>query len=348
MAEKANQHYVSQFYFRYFSQDGKSICVLNRKDGCTFQSAPIKGQASKNYFYGDAETEQVLSEMEREFSSALKQIKTDLCFKKCTPENYALLIQHIALQRSRTMRARATNKPMDDKQAQLYVEYMVRNYGHQLPEETRNMFLDNIQNAEAEPKQAQLSHMKIAIEHAGSLCDLFPVILQNKTTRPFIFGDAPVIFINPYLKKVTSTGVLGAQSNGLIILYPIGNQYSIMLIDDRKYRMKNIRGSILAVKDLKDVAALNKLQIHNAFSSVYFSDYQYSDYVKNLWRKEQQRLVEHKGKVFEIPEFDNGEVASTLIHSFEPQLPFIPKFSFLDYQELPENYYRFSRRDNLL
>lgn len=345
MANKANQHYVPQFYFRYFSQDGNSICVLTRNNGRTFESAPIKGQASKKYFYGDEKIEQTLSEMEGQFSYALRQIKDDLCFKKCTPENYVLLLQNIMLQTSRTITARQKNKPIRDKEAQLYVEYMVSNNDHLLSKETKDMFLNNIQGVEADPQQWQSMNMGMAIKATESLCDLLPVILQNKTNRPFIFGDAPVVFINPYLKNITLRGVLGTQTPGLIILYPIGSMHSIMLIDETAYRIKKLRGSVLVVRDLKDIAALNKLQIHNATSAVYFSDNQYSRYVANLWMQEKQKLVEHKGKVIETPEFDhNGELISYLIHSFEQQLPFIPKLSFLEYQELPEKDYRFSRR----
>jgi len=345
MANTANHHYVPQFYLRYFSQDGKSICVLNRKNGSAVESAPIKGQASRNYFYGDAEIEQMLCEMEGLFSSALRQIRTNLCFEKCTPENYALLIQHIALQRYRTMKDRRSSKPMDDKHAQLYAESMVHNSGHLLTEEKKALFLDNIQGVEAEPKKWQGMRMMTAIENAESFCDLFPVILQNKTNRPFIFGDAPVVFVNPHLNKVTSRGVLGAQAQGLIIFYPIGTKHCIMLIDEKKYQIKKLHGTVLAIRNLKDLAVLNKLQIHNAFSSIYFSDIQYSEYVKHLWTQEKKNLIELEFKVTEIPEFDNkGELTSYLIHSFEPQLPFIPKLSFLDYQELPEKDYKFNRR----
>ena len=345
MAEKANQHYVPKFYFRFFSQDGNSICVLTRNNGRTIESGSIKGQASKKGFYGDTKIEQILSEMEGSFSSALRQIREDLCFEKCTPENYALLLQNIVFQKSRTMTDRNKSKLREDKQAQLYVECLVNNNEHLLTEETKNIFLDNIQGVEANPQHSQILRMETAIKHADSLCDLLPIMLQNKTTRPFIFGDAPVVFINPYLKNITSTGVLGACTPGLIILYPIGNTHSIMLIDERTYRIKKFRSSVLAVRDLKDVAALNKLQIHNASSAVYFSDSQYSQYVKYLWMEEKKNLVEHNGKVIETPEFDNnGELVSYLIHSFEQQLPFIPKLSFLEYQELPENDYKFSQR----
>lgn len=345
MAHKANQHYVPQFYFRYFSKNGKSICLLNRDSGKTIESAPIKGQASKRYFYGDAEVENALSEIEGLFSSALRQIKDDSCFESCTPENYVLLLQNIMLQKSRTMSARKKSKAMQDRLLQLYMECEVNN-DESLDEETKEAFRTITQGLEANPKQYQGMEMSIAIECSKSLVDLLPIILHNRTNLPFIFGDAPVVFTNPYLKNVTLRGVLGAQTPGLIVLYPIGSMHSIMLLDERTYKIKKFRNSILLVRNLIDIAALNKLQIHNASIAVYFSDYQYSHYASELWRQEKVRLVDHRGKVVEAPGVDhNGEPMGDIVHSFEEQLPFIPKFSFLEYQELPEEEYRFSLRE---
>jgi len=82
MSKKVNQHYVPQFYFRYFSENGKSICVLNRDSGKAIKSASIKGQASKKYFYGDSDVEDRLSEIDGLFSTALRQIRKSFSFTK--------------------------------------------------------------------------------------------------------------------------------------------------------------------------------------------------------------------------------------------------------------------------
>jgi hypothetical protein len=57
MSALRNHHYVPQFYFRRFSGDQKSICLLTRSTGKTVPRAPIKGQASKIGYYGDEEVE---------------------------------------------------------------------------------------------------------------------------------------------------------------------------------------------------------------------------------------------------------------------------------------------------
>lgn len=344
MSNYSNQHFVPQYYFRYFSKDGKSICLLNRNNGATIESASIKGQASKKNFYGNDEVEQTLSKIDTAFNNALNQLRINPCFENCSAENYSLLLQNILLQKSRTLSARNKSKASEDKLLQLFWECEVKN-DDSLNEKTKNDFLEYISCFEANPKQYQLVEMSVALESIKHLGDLLPVFLNNKTDIPFIFGDAPVVFLNPFLKNVKRRGVLGAQTPGLIIIFPLDDKNCIMLIDKINYRIKNLCSSVLPIKNLKDISALNKLQIHNATNSVYFSDYNHSGYVSELWRQEKRRLVEHKGYVNTAPGFNqDGQLLGDIYHFFEKQLPFIPKFSFLKYQMLAEMKYRFTRR----
>ena len=64
-AETKNQHYVPQFYLRYFSVDMKNVGVYILKSGKNIPSVPIKGQASRDYFYSDSmEIEKTLGALE--------------------------------------------------------------------------------------------------------------------------------------------------------------------------------------------------------------------------------------------------------------------------------------------
>ena len=74
MAERKNHHYVPKFYFRRFSKDEKSICLLRREGGQAVPSAAIKHQASKNKFYERDDVEKALGEVEGQASEALKQL----------------------------------------------------------------------------------------------------------------------------------------------------------------------------------------------------------------------------------------------------------------------------------
>lgn len=52
---------------------------------------------------------------------------------------------------------------------------------------------------------------------------------------PFIFGDAPVVFYNSYYRNVTARGVLGLQSPGLQIFFPLDSTTLLLLMDDKVY-----------------------------------------------------------------------------------------------------------------
>lgn len=344
MADGANQHYVPQFYFRGFSADGRSICVLNRADGSTIPVASIRGQASKKYFYGDAEAEKRLQTNDGAFSSAIKRLREHTNFEDFSAEDYYLLLQNIMLQKARTMSARSRSKAMQDRLLQLHLEMRVH-ADELLDEDTRKEFLRFAGKAEANPKQYQTLEMSIALDCVDSLLDLLPVVLENRTNRPFIFGDAPVVFINPRLRRIRLRGVLGAETPGLLILYPLSPTHQVALIDCGAYSVKRLQSSVLRVRDLPDISALNRLQIQNASSAVYFHNYSHAPYVAALWQQERARLADNRGVVEEAPGFDqNGDPMGDIFHSFEKQLPMIPRLSFLDYTEIPASEYRFTRR----
>jgi hypothetical protein len=345
MATQANQHYVLQFYFKYFSHNKKSICVLNRQKGKLIETAPIKGQASKKYFYGDTEIEQALCELEGLFSQALREIISNDTFDDCSYENYLLFVQNIMFQKSRTMSSRKNRKGIHDKLLQLHMECAVNN-DETLEEQNRQDFVEMARTLESDPKQTQAIEMSVAIENAGELMDLCPVILQNKTNRPFIFSDAPVVFVNPHLKNITLNGVLGIKTPGIVVFYPLSSQRCVMLIDNVAYKIKGLRNQILKIRNLSDVASINKLQIHNASNAVYFSDFKYGKYVEELLRQEKRNLIDFTGRVVEGIEVDeHGEEVGEIIHSFDQQLPFMPKLSFLNYYEVQENEYQIRSRE---
>lgn len=346
MADSANQHYVPQFYFRGFSADYRSVCVLNRSTGKTIPIASIKGQASKKYFYGDADVEKRLQQVDGAFSGIVRRFRECRTFDELSSDDYYVLLQNIMLQKSRTMSARSRSKAMQDRLLQLHLEMRVH-ADESLDDETRQAFLSLSTEAEADPRQYQAVEMSIALECVDSLLDLLPVVIENKTNRPFIFGDAPVVFSNPHLRQVRLRGVLGTQTPGLMIFYPLSPSRQLVFLDEKVYRLKHKKLDFLPVRDLLDISTLNRLQIQNAYFAAYFHDYKFAQYVTSLWEQERAHLADNRGAVVEAPGFDqNGEPMGDIFHSFERQLPLIPKLSFVQHNELPEREYRFARRES--
>lgn len=345
MGQKANQHYVPQFYFRFFSSDKKSICVLHRGNGSVFPSGSIKGQASRHNFYGGKDIEDLFSKLEMEFSSALRKIKDCQDVNEINYNDYHVVLQAILFQRSRTLTARSKSELMFNKLLKLHLECEINN-STDISEQEKESLISDLENIKANPHYFHSMEISMALQNASAILDLKPIILVNKTNRPFVFGDSPVVFINSYYGNVVHRGVLGFQAVGLQIFFPLSDSRVLLLIDENKYKIKNVKsGNVVNVKELSDVLSINKLQFHSATNAVYFSDIKHQDYIKYIWNLEHCKLKNHIGKVIEAPAFDHdGNSLGGMFHSFEPQLPIKLKLSFLKHEVLSDVEYKFANR----
>lgn len=295
-------------------------------------SAPIKGQASKTWFYGDDTAEKVLGEIEGACSTALRELAALRNPADLSAESVELVLVWLALQRSRTKAARQAGQPMHDKFAQLWAEVQLHN-DEDISPETRDLLLDNLDAVGVDPVGAQRLMMSVAVEAASSLEDLTPIFLLNKTNRPFIFGDAPVVLYNSLHRETRHRGVLGFSAAGLMVFLPIGPSKILLLLDAASYRLRRVIENRIQVRDLRDISELNKLQIHAASDCVYFGDFARAPYVAELWRQERARLCQHACEVIQAPSFsvETGEPLGDLVHSFQPQLPYRLSLSFLEH-----------------
>jgi len=345
MAGEDNQHFVPQFYFRGFSQDGRSICALIRRTGKTVAKASIRKQASDIGFYGDPTVEKALSDVEGECAGALRELVRLQNPELLSPEHYTLVLVWLNLQRSRTMAARRMSQPMHDKFTRLQLE-MAIGHATDLDDAKKRELLGRLDEVEADPIPLQLIEMKIAMELSASLSDLRPLVLLNRTTRPFVFGDAPVVFYNGLCRDVKIRGVLGTQSSGLMVFFPLTPEAALVLLDDAHYEVKRGCANQVQVRDLRDVASLNKLQLHAASTCLYFSNPLFASYVADLWRQEVRALKDPAGIVVQAPGFaiETGESMGEIVHSFQPQLPYRLNLSFIRHEVLGDGDRRDMRR----
>ncbi|WP_175720170.1 DUF4238 domain-containing protein [Burkholderia anthina] len=345
MSKRKNHHFVPQFYFRRFSVDERSICALPRSSGKAIRTASIKAQASKDWFYGSDDIEALLGKIEAESSKALRALAEQHNPIDIPPEHVDSLFVWLTLQRSRTDAARQGSKPMNDKLLQLYLSVAISN-DETLTEDQRAEKLKQAESLSIDPAQAQAIEMEMSITSSKILMDLQPLLLENRTNRPFIFGDSPVVLHNAFYGKVKSRGVLGYDTPGLMLSYPLGPKLSLLLVDAACYRVKRAPNGRVLVRDLNDILAINKLQLHAASSCVYFHDFKYRSYVEGLWNEERAALTPHAGPVHEAPGFDSatGDSLGDIVHFFQPQLPYTLRLSFLEHSVLGDAQYRFSRR----
>lgn len=343
MADKENQHFVPQYYFRFFSKDQKSVSLLRKTNGTVVKIAPIKGQASKSYFYGDAAAERQITEIEASFIASLKKIRREKDFSLLSEEETLSILQAIAFQRARTLGTRVNGKKQQDFLAKIMAE-MAINKSKSLTGEEKKDLRELIEFVEADPLPFQGMQMAISIMQAYYLADLDRVVIKNRTKRPFIFSDAPAILINPLQKKVTTRGVLGMITPGIIWLFPLSSRLALMFIDKNGYKIKGKTKGVLNLKTVSDVDELNKLQILNATNAVYFDDFEFAPYICGLWKEITKNLSsEPTGVVQEGILMDAGQERE-IVHFYEKQLPVMPKFSFLQYEEVEKHSQLLDRR----
>lgn len=345
MSNKSNQHYVPQFYFRFFSLDQRSICVLYKKDGKACDTASIKGQASRHKFYGTTEIENNFCTLEGAFSAPLRKLRTCSGFNEISDEEYSLIIQAITFQRSRTLAARSSSHPMYNKLIKLHLETSIKN-DNSIEENKKNELIKELPNFEIDPIRPHLEEILTSLQNAHHLIDLVPLILENKTNRPFIFSDSPVIFHNSYCEAVHLRGVLGFSSPGLQVIYPLSEKRTLLLLDSRNYSIKGLKnGNIIHIRKLVDVASLNRLQIHSSYHTIYFSNTQHKDYVRFLWQNESMKFSSTEANVIEALGLDHdGNPLGEIIHTFQPMLPVKLRLTFLKHTILSDHDYISSRR----
>ena len=345
---KKNQHFVPKYYFRLFSNNQKLISLLNKKTGKIIRDAPIKSQCSKDYFYGNEEIENALMGIENEHTKVIKKLIDDFDFTNFTEEEYLLLLQAVLFQRSRTMAGRQKRKSSQDNLARLYTKIEINN-DSSLTEEKKDEYRKFVKHIEANPQSYQGLEMSQSLLGMEQIVDLYPLLLINKTKHPFIFGDAPVIIYNNYQMNVKLRGVLGLQTPGLQIIYPICPNIILLLLDPEVYRVEGLKEHIIDVEKNNDVDQLNKLQLHNSLNSIYFSDHKYAIYVRELWTQEKKCLALTEDRFIEASAVDqDGNPMGDIIHIYEPMLQFRLKLSFLNHDIVDDSNFKFQRRYEII
>ena len=356
MANKKNQHFVPQYLFRNFSTDKKSIGVLLRESGKIIETAPIKGQCSKNNFYGSTEIENLFSEIEGEQSTILRKILSLKSMKefieyynnsdKENPEininpDILILLQSILFQKSRTeLEANKHREIFGNIVKEMFMREM------ELQGETNIVKYKDYFTIDVDMVRTVLMMIKTSAELVDQIMDLSIYILKNKTDTKFIFSDSPVVFYNRYYKGVRLRGVLGLQIPGLMIFYPISHDTCILLLDEGVYTGSLIGNNFFEIENDCDVTSINKLQLHHSLNAIYFSEDMDFKYIKRLWRQQRNSLKKITPNFVTAPAMDHDGVAmGDIMHSFEPQIPHTLNLSFLSSNILDDSSYIFRYRD---
>jgi len=345
MADRVNQHFVPKLFFRLFNGGKEFIHLLLRKNGEMRFYAPIKGQCAKPRFYGDTRLEKMFSALEGEYAVALRNLVRIAWDPSAQLDQqiHTQLLNALVFQRNRTEHEIHKLTPMHERFTDLHIE-MFRNHLKNSPDPSRQEMVDALDSGKFEieinPQFVVLQAISLAFRNAPVLRDLRVSLLRNRTPQPFVFSDAPVVFVNTYCRKIKDFGVLGLQSPGLQIFWPLDPRTAIMLADQDIYDGAYLNSLRVDVTVASDISHLNAIQLHHSLQTIFFADKGSSDYVHNLWSQHRDKLGTIRTEVRVAPGFQDGAPIGDILHAFEPQIPHRLDLSFIFCKPLQADRYR--------
>ncbi|UKT65456.1 DUF4238 domain-containing protein [Pedobacter mucosus] len=254
VTEKKNQHYIPKFYLRNFSYQnmGRQIGVFNLASSFFFQTAPLKNQGSKNFFYGkDGIIEDGLSNIEGQLAQLIREILLDRNLPKKNSKEHFNLLLFVGLTHLRN--------PATIKNMKGMIEAMHGAFRSQNPNDDPSRFIPQLEH-EAAIKMSLSNVSNIA----SNMLDLDFKLLVNRTPTPFISSDFPVVKYNQFLEaKKWTYGKTGYGNKGLQIIIPLSGELSIILFDSSIYKVGFRKRNHLEINELNDINQLNILQILN-------------------------------------------------------------------------------------
>jgi hypothetical protein len=313
--KKRNQHYLPQYYFRFFSEGGKHINLLQVRNGRIVCGARIRNQCAGSYFYGTEEAEDRITEIENHGRSALSLVN---CTERL-PEDKTALLGAILFMRARTKLER--DKPMNAMAAM--TRRILRIQAHQIGDlEKRRLVMDSIDGVTPVPQSFHPMILSLALQSVELIEDLRLVLIKNRHENPFIFSDAPVVFFNEASRDITYRGTYGLQCSGLQILFPLNPRVLLMLYDPSHYRlMVPTREGVIELTAQSDLDSLNALQLHNCGECAYFHRDMDSQYIQDLLRLSGAPIKQPEAsvKIAPLVHGDDGR-RSEVMHMFERRL----------------------------
>jgi len=258
-----NQHYVPEFYFRLYSDDGKNIWMYNVTEE-RYMNVPIKTQCQEDYFYGkNPELEKHFSVGETQFNSLLTRVVQDSSLANLSEDDMRDLRAFVTFQRGRTQAAKMQAEEMSDTLAKQILKFHIA-ADPSLPLKEEDLETFRIVDDGA--------YMEVLLHHLLSpilIHDLEIALLLNETDQEFVFGCSPVIVHKQWHRQIkTDSGGSGFQSPGLQIFCPISPRHCLLFFDKEKYEMMS-KTRPFRIFSKRDVQSINDLQHFSTIDNIY-------------------------------------------------------------------------------
>lgn len=283
--DKKNQHYIPKFYLRNFSYNNnqKQIGVFNLAREFYHQTAKLKTQGSKSYFYGyDGKIEDALGKIESRISPIIKNIvDADTLPDKNSSAHFTLLT-FIVLTHLRSPIALQSIQGMDKE--------MSRRIEQLSPEIDKEKYI---------PKMSHQEQVAFALSMVKDiipiLIDLDFKIISNKSTRPFISSDFPIVRYNQFLEQHNwERGTTGYGTVGLQVFLPLNSNKMLIIYDSGVYKVGFKKRNILELHQDREIDDLNVLQFLNSFETIFFDQHANEEYIRRIHEKSKNFYRAHR------------------------------------------------------
>lgn len=119
-----------------------------------------------------------------------------------------------------------------------------------------------------------------------NILDLDYKLLLNKTSKPFISSDFPIVKYNQYLEaKKWSQSKTGYGLTGLQIFIPLSSDIAILFFDSDIYKVGDKKQKAYSIIKEEDIDSLNILQFINCFETIFFDEKAGETYIRYLFNK---------------------------------------------------------------
>jgi Protein of unknown function (DUF4238) len=297
--KKKNNHFVPRSYLvRFRSASDKQVGLYNLKSGLIVETAPIKSQCSRDYFYTKNPIfESQFAKIEGLHKQLLKKIVDEAYVPQLETPDHHTLLALIMFQAGRT----ATTAAHQDHLANQFGKAIMRKSFERDGNKEMLEYLDRV----------NISMPDGVIDAIGQHLAMYPLIgdlevtpFENHSKEDFLTSDHPVALCNNLPAQSSPFGAnVGFASRGLLILLPLSPHYLFLLSDPEVYKAAKDGRQIAAVTKVRDAVELNLAQCFNAHENLYFASAARVQETLATFNKRRQSLRLGPASLTEIPAF---------------------------------------------
>ena len=265
--KRKNNHFVPQSYLKRFkSVSEMQVGLFNLKSGLIVETAPIKSQCSRDYFYTKNPVfEQMFGDLEGQHKRLVTRILEEDYVPGPLSNDHHSLLSMIMFQAGRTEAVVAHQDHLADE----FGRAIMRKH---FEKERKHDLLAYLDKVRITMPDAILDAIAQHLSMYPLISDLDVSLFVNRTAEDFLTSDHPVARCNNLPATAAPYGAnIGFASRGLLILMPLSPRSLLLLSDPEVYNVTKRSDNVVPLTKVDDVVGLNLAQCFEATQNLYFA-----------------------------------------------------------------------------